>query len=544
LSRLLKKYWYVLFPVLSLVWYLPTYQYGIASDFIGWVYKYKAGDFSDILNCFGYNGLHQVFHFINYSFFSIFGINKVAWYIWFALLHGINASLLFYFLKQWKKKWSFEAKHIEWYVAILFLISPYQVEVVTWKACMHYLLSMMSLMYGFILLINFLTGGSNRTLWTMHALFFASLFVLEINLSAPFMFLAFVLCDHFVTNCESSLKDKILKIFLPQAGLILTYFIMNKLILGDWVGHYGSEEHLEVGITEVIGHGWTYFAKYLGFVHMLSYELKDSIYKSISSGPVVYAILFLLLITFGFAVRKFKNLDRRLHFSGTALVMFFMALVPVLSLFFYYVTPYINDRYSYYASPFFFIFLTSLFYFLSSNWRYACLILYVILNLVHSRNMIENTARAAQGMDYMLQNLPCEDMAGKEVFLLALPDNFGGNYFYRAFTDDAETFTKSLDLFYPQHECQVRSWHNPAQYNMNYSSDAINAHFVDDQTIKVFIAQNGTWFWRKGIGLTDYENEHFRVELKGWYYLLHLKNRNDNQVFYKPYGAEWRKVGE
>jgi hypothetical protein len=257
---------------------------------------------------------------------------------------------------------------------------------------------------------------------------------------------------------------------------------------------------------------------------------------------MIFGLLGISLSIVIWLVEHRESTDRRLIVSAMSFVLFFMALIPILSLYFYYITPYANDRYSYVASPFFFLGFILLLYRLSANWRYSVLILYLILNMFHSRNMIKSAVLAGQGLDYSLQNLPCDKLNDKDVFLLGLADNFQGNYYYRSFSDDGDTFVKSMKLFYPERSCEARSWHNPAQYNLNYATEGLKAHFVDAQTIKVFIAQNGTWFMRNGIGLANYENDIYSVELHGWYYLLKLKENFDNAIFLVPSGAEWSEL--
>lgn len=529
----------LLFVTASILWYLQARDYGFVSDFLGWIYKYQKGSYADVLNCFGYNGLHQVFHFINYSVYRLFGINELPWSILFSAWHGINAYLLFELLRDIKIRWHLELPKLELFVSVLFLIAPFQIEVLTWNACLHYIISLFFLLISLRLLFSYLTLAERKELILIHLVFLLSLFTLEINLSIPFILLAVMLFDHLKKEKLSLLVNPVKSIFLPQVIIIVLYFSMNKVILGDWVGHYGTDVHLSMPLSQIIGHAWGYVLHHIFYLDLFDYNTQRVIYKVIFNPILSYGLLLISLIALIFAIRKFKDLDSKLQLSGAFLVMFFMALVPILSLYFYYVTPFKNDRYLYFASPFLFVSFCTLCYYLRYSWRYTLLIVYLIANMIFSRANIKSTSLAAEGADFMLQNFPCERYNGQELVLLGLADNFRGCYLYSEYADDANSFQKALAIKYPDRSCELEIL-NPAQFNMKFASDGLGAHYVDNKTIKVFIQQWGTWFWRHGKGLASYETERYKVETHGWYYLLHLKEGFENSVFLYPEGAEWK----
>ncbi len=136
--------------IVSLTFYFPTFEYGMVSDFLGWILKYREGGWPDIIHSFNYNGLHPFFHLVNFSFYKLFGLNAFCWYVFFGILHGVNGYLVF--------KIAYRiARHIEQpplltaaTAGLLFLLIPYQMEPVTWKACLHYLMSVCLFSIGFL----------------------------------------------------------------------------------------------------------------------------------------------------------------------------------------------------------------------------------------------------------------------------------------------------------------------------------------------------------------------------------------------------------
>ena len=528
-----------LFIAFAILWYYPARNYGFVSDFLGWFHKYQNGSYADVIHCFGYNGLHQFFHLLNFTVFKLFGTSSISWSILFAAFHGLNSFLVFILVKDLTDRWQLKLPHLEWFAAVMFLIAPFQLEVVSWNACLHYLMSLFVLLSSLLLTIRLLNTKKLKLLIWIHLLFLISLFTLEINLSIPFILISLILVDLLKNN---SLKQELKLaglLIIPQVALLILYFLLNKVILGDWIGHYGTEVHLATPFSEIIGHAWAYVLHQLAYLDLFQYDTQRTIYSFLFDPGVSYSILILLLILFFWCIKEFQKLDSRIQLAGLFLIIFFMALVPILSLYFYYVTPFKNDRYLYFASPFLFISIGVLFYYLNRTWRHTLMILYVIAAGVLNRANISSTALAAIGADYMLQNFPCEDFKDKEIVLLGLGDNFRGNYLYSEYADDGNSFKKAMQIKYPERSCQMNIL-NPAQFNLKYGSDALGAQFTDDRTIKVFIKQNGTWFWRHGKGLASYETDRYKIETHGWYYLMHLKEGFDQSVFLYPDGAEWK----
>jgi hypothetical protein len=72
-----------------------------------------------------------------------------------------------------------------------------------------------------------------------------------------------------------------------------------------------------------------------------------------------------------------------------------------------------------------------------------------------------------------------------------------------------------------------------AYYNAVTGTDGVTAE-VDTaaHAIKVTFKQWGNWWWRNGIGASDYENETWRVDFQGQFYYLYLKKElPPNTVF-------------
>ena len=166
----------LIFPIaiiLSLWLYYPSSNYGVVTDYLGWLNKYRAGSWSDVLHCFNYPGLHQVFHFVNYLIYKVTAADQFGLYLIFSITHGVVSYLIYRCIRYFGEwlAWGY-AGTASFFVGLLFLMSPYQVEPVTWKACYHYLMITGLMGLSLIYLIRYFE--ENRAyLLIVHLLFFS-----------------------------------------------------------------------------------------------------------------------------------------------------------------------------------------------------------------------------------------------------------------------------------------------------------------------------------------------------------------------------------
>jgi len=333
IKQIYNKDWAVLglLILVSLLIYYPLRHSGIIMDYLGWLERYKAGEFSDIIHCFNYPGLHQVFHLVNYSIYRLVGADHWGQYIIFALSHGLVSFTLFKLLKQLLT--THKVKHSHWILLItmiVFVTSPYQIQTVTWKACYHYLM-VSGFIYGsFYFLVRFLNDRQTKHLIWHHTLFLLSLFTLEIALAAPFIYFVYVV---FYINDkeEKQWKSLLVQTGLIQLGILLLYFSLNKIILGSIVGHYGAETHLALESEKLFGTGLKYFFKRIFYIHFLPFKYKQAIYTALSNPLIYYGITAILLAVFSWFVIRFKSLKPKIKLAGLNMLYFFMALEQLIS---------------------------------------------------------------------------------------------------------------------------------------------------------------------------------------------------------------------
>ena len=525
---------------MSLVVYYPSYKYGIVTDFLSWLYRYEAGSFKDILHCFDYPGLHQFFHLINYTAFKIVGTSHFGWYFILAFMHGVNGFLLLQLNKAFVKRYlSRDFNAILLYlISFLFVLYPYNLEAVIWKACLHYLLITMMIFLLLKTLISYCDQLSLKKIVIAHILFILCLFTLELSFAIPIFTAAFLIFDHFSGINSVTFKKKTIQIIIPQIVIFISYFLLTKLSIGDYIGHYGAENHLVFTPEIVLGNSWRYFFKNLAFVHFWPFKTKEWVYASFLAKPVVYYGLSALAIIFfiGTCI-KWKSLSNLMRLSAFNLILFFIVLAPVINLFFMWLLGYENDRYGYLSSAFF---VTAVIFLLTSirsyYLKYFLIAIYSSVLLFFFTKMMGRAQNAGEIEHRLLSSFEFEDHEG-DLYILAAPDNYRGLYLFRDYTNDALALREALDFF--EHKDVKPKMIDVAQYNHHYLMDSIKVDFIDSTTLHVGFEQYNNWFWRNGIGLSDYETEDFKVERKPGFYRLTFKEPKPDQLFIYPQAGVW-----
>ncbi len=525
--------------VLSIAFYFPTYKAGLVTDWLSWYYWYQAGDFGDIIHCFGYRGLHQFFHLIHYPIFRLCDNSGFSWYLIYAFMHGVNAFLVFYTFR--RLILFFKGDHSFWIAlitAIIFLISPFQVEVLVWKVCFHYMMVLALFLLSINSLIPWITTRQSKHLYTYLVIFGLSLFTLEIALVFPFIFLALLLCIHRVDHSYNwGSKFFIKTIGLPLVMLVM-WFVLNKMLFTDWVGHYGAEKHLNFDFWLISGNVLKYIVKYIGFVHywpfkekMLIYEVLDQNKWIIGTGVLLVVVSMLWI---WFSLSRMRQNRALILWS---LLGFFISLAPVANLFFVRIMPYENDRYGYVASAFLYFTIVLFAFRLKPFFRYIFLILIITLHAWFFRYMIVNAHHAGEVMEGLVESFDFYDC--DNIYILCDPENYHGMSMLRDYSDRSLALHETLDILKGQDfEGNISEI---GQVNMHDAHDGVEISQIDSLTIQVINTDPGTWFWRKGLGLSDYEREEYRLSLHGWYFELTFKEVPRDACFIYSNGDQWKE---
>ena len=127
-----------------------------------------------------------------------------------------------------------------------------------------------------------------------------------------------------------------------------------------------------------------------------------------------------------------------------------------------------------------------------------------------------------------------------EVVLLCSPENTAGILLFRDYSDTGITLNESLDwLGQGMYKGTMTSL---VQWNPTTEIDSLNVKIIAPNVIQVEIASWGTWFWRKGIGMTDFDNDRYKVTNNGLSFTVEVKDTVPNRVFIFNKGTKWNSI--
>jgi len=534
-NRLFQSNFFVFLLLLAGVHLLfaGTVQAGFVTDFTGLQWRLDGAPFSDFLNCFGFPALNQVANFFLYFFYHAFGTNGLPWYLVYTTLHVVNGFLGYKLGEKIFARSGFVAPHIPALMAsLLFVFSPYSVEPVVWRVCFNFLFCTLLMLGSLWQLLNFLETQSRRSLILSHVFFALALFTFELAVTFPLLAWVFA----FAWQPDGAGRRRFLKFyFLPQSLLLSLYFLLNKLLLGGWVGHYGAAVHLKFNLPAIVGNLLKYFTKYGLFWREWPHGKKEALVQFFDQPAVGWAALATGAALLAAGVYFYKKCPFRLRQTGVGWLLFFAALLPVSNLYVAWVLHGENDRYGYFASVFFFMGLTALLFYLPRILRYGAFATLLLLSVYFMNRTVRfwgNGSRIFYSLleDFRWQNAP-------EVYVLAFPENYAGIPVFKDFSrqdlapKDALKYSAGKEL-----KGQV---YQIAQFNMNSPEDGVSVKTGSTNRFSVTFNQWGNWWWRNGIGTWNYETGKYRFTVEGNGSKVEIKDPAAGAVFIYSIGGKW-----
>ncbi len=521
-----------------LIIYFPAHQAGFVTDFLGWQNKFNQEPITGALTTFGWHANQQASVFFFYLLYKLFNLNGWPWYISFTLLHTINGFLSYRLFCRILKECSVSNASITAFIGtLLFLLSPYQAEVLVWRVCVHYLLSTLCILLVLTLTWNFLQTRKGKDLWWMQVIFLLSLFTLEITLITPVMIFVLVIIHHSIFNKGTMTWRNILILLAPQIIFIGGYFVINKLILGQWVGHYGADTHFRLSFHDIFSNYFRYLFKYLFFTRYFEHSLKMKIFSTAETTSGIAVMLSIFMLLFLYALIFYNLLHNRLRIAGMSLLLFFISLTPIITLYMVTLMHGENDRYGYLASIFFWMTVSVLFAALPKRLFYGIALILILISVLllwqTNRWWCENTKIYYSLLDDFRW------YEKDEVVILNIPDNYQGLYMYRIYNEPSG-FKEALALIRKKpFNGQMRE---VTQFNMMAKDQGVHVTVDSINNLTVTFNQYGNWWWWEGIGISDYENEHYKVDFEGNAYHLLLKSLKPNSAIIYQVGDKWEQV--
>jgi len=535
-----KEIWLLVFlTALVHLLYFPTKSAGFITDFTGLAGKFERGQFWDFLTCFGFPAMEQLRNLFLWTYYKVFGIHSYAWYFTFTTFHILNAWMVFKLGKQFFRKYEIKnAIPAAITAAILFTVCPYQSEPLVWRVNFVFLFITFLILYILRQYIFYTETQNNKHLWRLQIAFVLGLFTFELALVTPILLSAFLFFDNIYRKTLKEFLQKYMKIVLPQIGIISVYFILQKIIFRAWVGHYGAETHLNFDPALIFGNLLKYTSKYLVFSRNIPHQLKDTLYSNLDSVWGWGVFILCIIIGFTYSVIKWTQLTKKARLAWIFASFYFIALLPILNIFFYHVLHIENDRYGYLASIFLYLLIVL---FLSDfpKWLSGILVcIYLFFSIQFTLKNIDSWSSNDKVFRGLLEDYRWQD--AENVYVLAIPDNYEGAGMFRRYRRQDSSLRDALEYMYDKKP--QGNLHEIAHFNQRKLTGDFTVEKDSTGLITLKFAYYGSWFWDCGHGTSGYKTDDFEFKTKGMKAKFRIKNPKPDDVVIFSNGTKWEEV--
>ena len=534
-----ERWWLLVFLAVALAVFWPARQAGFVTDGLGGQERYETGTLGQALHSFGWVAILPVLFTLNFSLFKLFGTAWLPWFLIFTTLHAGNGWLLYRFVARLLR--GSGGANVQWAALAtggLFLLSPYAVEPVVWKGCIQYPLSLVFLLIALQKTLEFIENPRWRTVLWIHGFFLTAIYLTEWNIIVPAIGTLLILVRTGEDQAWSRLAGRLKILVLPQLLLLAGWFALNKLYLGHWVGHYGSATHLQIRPAAMFGTGLKYLAKYLGFTRYYGHDTKERVFGWFDRPAVLLLSAGLLTLLIGLYAFYFAKLPARWRWSGFGLAAFFLALIPVSNLFFYLLQWSENDRYGYYASGFFWMFALLALAGLPRPVFRPLVVGLLLLSLFLQIKMTVLWGQSEEIYASLVRDFRWYDR--EEVIILASPDNLKGVSMLRIIGQQSG-FDEALAL--RRHQPYTGKMWEVAQFNMEKPTDGVKVQRDSSGLLLTAdFRQHGNWWWRNGIGATNYRTDRYSFQVQEWNVETRLLEKRPNTAIIYPVSGRWLEL--
>jgi hypothetical protein len=527
---------FALFWVALFVLYMPAARSGWVSDTLGWLEAVRTQSFPDFVNRKGFSvpSYYQLTQAVTWCLYQVLGANRWAWHLLQLSLHALNATLLFTLLRGiFKDSKIGRAEMPAFIAAALFCTSPYVSEVIVWEAAYHFLQGLLLLLAQ----LHFMRRFLHKQEWYIGLvavmLFGLSLFSLELFYLTPFLNAALCIHYRYALHWNSAqIKKAWLRIVIPQAGLLLCYFIGLRIFAGATTGRLGND-WAKLPVTYFLVKPQEYLFHLLGG-RFLPQSWRSALYLVCSS----YAGAGIFYVGVGVVVMYilmcFRKMQLRAQLISVLTVWLLLSVALVTPLWFPERLLIVGDRYLYVLLPPFFALLVLI----AGNAIgkpllkvLACLLLLCQILFACKLNCLwRESTRLTDRLQGSLRDAP-----GRITILLNSPASLRGALMIGAGSDGEARLMHHL--FFPG-SIGSPMYDAPAQ-NLLHPTDSIRIQVLDAGTIRVSLTQPGA-FWQYGADVAHtFHERNFSVVVENpdCCYTLHLADLPDKyRLLYQQSG--------
>lgn len=493
------------------IFYWPTHTAILIDDGISGLWEIQTQGWRGYLQSYGIKGFYYGHYGLLALFYFLFHLNTTYWFILLAALFALNTTLIeSVFRKLYRIHKLDHGDLIARGGAFLFLLSPFQLENITWGATLHYNVCLLFLLLMLRIILNLhLNLTQVILLCTLYAL---SLLMLEVSFFFPMVLGIFLIAtSHRESNF--SLAKKFARMILPLFLLIGLYLVAYYIKNHSWIPHR-EEAPLQIHLADVITHLGQFLLKQLALIHFLPYEKRSYVYDLCLHWKRTALILaafigFISALLFYFRRRELKTL-------WVLWTSYFVISFPFLLFYFMYLFRYENDRYLFFGSVFLLQSLVLLFFSFGKKPGLVLTFLLLITYAFFIPGGVRSKAMAGRVHTHIIQTLPRPKL-GEHFYFLNLPNYCSDHYEFRA----NYRLPIALEVAYQQnYEKQI----TPLMYYYGIGEqDSFTVSHPREKVVELQSKTNGVWWMYESVGASSYENDLWKITMKEWSIELELK---------------------
>lgn len=523
--------------------YLPSAKAGFVIDAVGVIYNFQHQSFWDFLNT-PQSSTASLYHFVWLQLcvmYKLFGYNMVLWSITYITIQSAVAYMLLTVLRN-----IFSDSGIKNGFAIalcgtlVYITCPHISEVLNWKACLHYIITFLSI----LLVTRWTQLYQHRQMVRYPVLsvlvFITAIFSLEVFYLIPFFSLTIALYYRLALGYDKKVFIKtITSFFLPLIVLFGCHFILLYARYGFFSPHMHNT--FAQSLSDYLSKPPKYLLHILALGRYYPVPVKDKLYAAIQSTAFLamfYSIAAALGIYILAGFRKFNAYSKVSVLLLVWIVMTIGILIaspfPASALLVFY------DRYTYFADGFMYTLLAlSLFRWAGAKVATIVLVIYALINIYFTVKVNTYWKHSAYVSNRLFKEFP--DPGNKTVILLSLPENLMGVPMIGAQPDGEFKAMRDMLVGKLPNDNKI---YDAASFNMTSKDDGAHVKVTNDSTIQVTLNQWGTWWWYEGHGGISYETPDYKLDMKdvGHWYELTLKKPADQYLILYSVGDRWRVV--
>lgn len=541
MKKVISSKWIVLFYFI-LAWLLLAIIYGsghramLVDDGINGLLVLQKNGINGFTDSYGTNCFYYSFWTFLWLLYLICGTNTILWFLFFSMMHAINAVLIFIFFKKFYAHFSgiLNGETIAFLGSLFFLFSPFMSENLMWTATHHYAISSILLLILLTMTLDFFK--SPFSIW--QRLLYYSLFCVSITTHEISFFFPLVITVLYLSVYNSkenklpSLVHFFKTILLPLGSVCILYLLALHHLRGIWVPHYYPNE-VQILASDSVVHFFQYHFRFLLFAHHWPNELREKVYQVAQHwqiGIVVYSLLLGLVIL---SLYRFKRLYLKPFLF--LVIASILLLLPVLQVPFMYLFKYECDRYLYFFSIFIYQGIVFFVFLFSKPIQGILSLSYLVMILFLTFGVAKDKVIAANYLSHYMDSF--EDKENTRTFIFNSPTTIQHQrvFYYQ------DGFTELYKLIH-NHDISQRVF--PIMGVVGYTeNNTIDSKRLSDSSVQFQLKSDGEWFYMNTFGGSSYEHQAYSCNVDP-NSVLTLKIRNSRPIdrILKFESGQWIEV--